>query len=758
MKDPVTKRSRGFGFITYADIDSVDNALAREPHTIDSRKVEAKRAVPRSDTQKETTITSSSTTTTKSSSSSSSSSSSTSTSKPHSNSTSVNVNALSHKAVDGGHKNVLDPRATVNDYSFNKIFVGGLHYDTRDSDFRSYFEKFGRVITAEVMFNRETHKSRGFGFAVFEQERGAELVCEQEEHVIDGKVVEVKRAIPRSRIGNNNSSSGGDSTNIDSSTYMTQDHSTTTNKSTTKPVVSKTSSSVVSKPVTVNNSQIKTTTTTTSYAAALKARSGSMSVDTTHETHDSLSSFLDDQLSTAFEGKRVINTHSSPISELSTVHKLAPSEPVVVMPTSTINPDIGSLLSFQSPRHDSHDLSTSAGSSAWLTPSHTVPHSQDSLPGLTFQHGGGSPLENAPSIWSGRSESIFMFPSPTGSTSLASGTGIDSLGLSKSLLPPPALQMHQQHLNQQQQQQQFNLHQQQQQQQPMSPERQQYLEFLRQNQLPLSGTTQATVNRISPQSIPYGASSMIGNSVRVNGAAGGAANSGIGLLNSNSGNFGMQQLQMQQHQQQLQFQAHQQQQQLLFQQQQIQQQQQQLLMQQQRLRHQEQQMQMQGGTSSVQFGLSSSDSTAPPGLTTLGVQTSGVPSLKAWADIVSSSLDQTVPSGGQSLLIGGGARPPLSPSHAFPGTRSGALPISYRSPLSSPRQADSSANHLDAFRRPTSGSVSSLGSQNNSVHDQNTGTDDSIFGFRDLNLDSKDFDPSRPYEWTSSRSASGGAL
>lgn len=39
MKDPVSKRSRGFGFITFVDVASVDNALANEPHTIDSRKV-----------------------------------------------------------------------------------------------------------------------------------------------------------------------------------------------------------------------------------------------------------------------------------------------------------------------------------------------------------------------------------------------------------------------------------------------------------------------------------------------------------------------------------------------------------------------------------------------------------------------------------------------------------------------------------------------------------------------------------------------
>ena len=39
MKDPVSRRSRGFGFITFTDINAVDNALAHEPHTIDARKV-----------------------------------------------------------------------------------------------------------------------------------------------------------------------------------------------------------------------------------------------------------------------------------------------------------------------------------------------------------------------------------------------------------------------------------------------------------------------------------------------------------------------------------------------------------------------------------------------------------------------------------------------------------------------------------------------------------------------------------------------
>ena len=39
MKDPVSRRSRGFGFITFEHASYVDNALAQDVHTIDSRKV-----------------------------------------------------------------------------------------------------------------------------------------------------------------------------------------------------------------------------------------------------------------------------------------------------------------------------------------------------------------------------------------------------------------------------------------------------------------------------------------------------------------------------------------------------------------------------------------------------------------------------------------------------------------------------------------------------------------------------------------------
>src|SRR5690242_17233697 len=46
----------------------------------------------------------------------------------------------------------------------NKLYVGNLPYQVRDSDLEQAFGQFGQVTSAKVMMERETGRSKGFGF------------------------------------------------------------------------------------------------------------------------------------------------------------------------------------------------------------------------------------------------------------------------------------------------------------------------------------------------------------------------------------------------------------------------------------------------------------------------------------------------------------------------------------------------------------------------------------------------------------------
>ena len=79
-----------------------------------------------------------------------------------------------------------------------KLFVGGLHPSTGDAEFLRYFEAFGKVTESQVVQDRSTGKSRGFGFVSFSEEAAARAVLELGggNHTIRGKRVEVKPATP----------------------------------------------------------------------------------------------------------------------------------------------------------------------------------------------------------------------------------------------------------------------------------------------------------------------------------------------------------------------------------------------------------------------------------------------------------------------------------------------------------------------------------------------------------------------------------
>jgi len=136
MKDPATRRSRGFGFITFSDPRSVDEVLKYPVHQLDGKLVEPKVAVPRK----------------------------------------------------------TNPKLVMRT---RKIFVGGLSSSTSLEDIKSYFEQFSGVKEAMLAYDKVTNRHRGFGFVTFDNEDVVDKICEIHFHEINGKMVESKKALPK---------------------------------------------------------------------------------------------------------------------------------------------------------------------------------------------------------------------------------------------------------------------------------------------------------------------------------------------------------------------------------------------------------------------------------------------------------------------------------------------------------------------------------------------------------------------------------
>ncbi|PHU04068.1 40S ribosomal protein S8 [Capsicum chinense] len=147
MRDRNTGRARGFGFVVFAD-PAVAERVVKEKHMIDGRTVEAKKAVPRDDQQI------------------------------------INRNNSSIQGSPG-------PGRT------KKIFVGGLASTVTESDFKAYFDQFGTITDVVVMYDHNTQRPRGFGFITYDSEDAVDRTLYKTFHELNGKMVEVKRAVPK---------------------------------------------------------------------------------------------------------------------------------------------------------------------------------------------------------------------------------------------------------------------------------------------------------------------------------------------------------------------------------------------------------------------------------------------------------------------------------------------------------------------------------------------------------------------------------
>ncbi|XP_054103112.2 heterogeneous nuclear ribonucleoprotein A1-like [Callithrix jacchus] len=150
MSDPNTKRSRGFGFVTYATVEEVDAAMNARPHEVDGRVVEPKRAVSREDSQR-----------------------------------------------PGAHLTV------------KKKFVGGIKEDTEEHHLRDYFEQYRKVDVFEIMTDRGSGKKRGFAFVTFDDRDSMDKTVIKKHHTVSGHNCEVRKALSNQGMASASSSQRG---------------------------------------------------------------------------------------------------------------------------------------------------------------------------------------------------------------------------------------------------------------------------------------------------------------------------------------------------------------------------------------------------------------------------------------------------------------------------------------------------------------------------------------------------------------------
>ncbi|KAJ8777785.1 hypothetical protein J1605_014138 [Eschrichtius robustus] len=127
MRDPNTKCSRGFGFVTYAIVKEVDAAMNARPHKVDGRVVEPRRAISREDSQR-----------------------------------------------PGAH------------LTLKKIFAGGIKEDTEEHHLRDYFEHLGKIEVIEIMTDQGSGKKRGYAFVTFDEHDSIDKIVIQKYHTVNG--------------------------------------------------------------------------------------------------------------------------------------------------------------------------------------------------------------------------------------------------------------------------------------------------------------------------------------------------------------------------------------------------------------------------------------------------------------------------------------------------------------------------------------------------------------------------------------------
>jgi len=76
---------------------------------------------------------------------------------------------------------------------FQKLFVGNLPWTIGHRELRGYFKEFGRVISANVVFDKKTGLSKGYGFVLLDSKSALENLEKKNIHLLEGQALTIQK-------------------------------------------------------------------------------------------------------------------------------------------------------------------------------------------------------------------------------------------------------------------------------------------------------------------------------------------------------------------------------------------------------------------------------------------------------------------------------------------------------------------------------------------------------------------------------------
>ncbi|OGK28869.1 RNA-binding protein [Candidatus Roizmanbacteria bacterium RIFCSPHIGHO2_02_FULL_40_9] len=79
----------------------------------------------------------------------------------------------------------------------NKLFIGGLPWSVTNDTLRELFSQYGEITEAIIITDRDSGRSKGFGFVTFANEADAQKALEMDGKEVEGRKIIVNIAKPR---------------------------------------------------------------------------------------------------------------------------------------------------------------------------------------------------------------------------------------------------------------------------------------------------------------------------------------------------------------------------------------------------------------------------------------------------------------------------------------------------------------------------------------------------------------------------------